>query len=48
MELDDEWITEQEAPCLSDDVSWLDVNECFNVDERPNNRLRKRDIQIIS
>ncbi|XP_029116976.1 uncharacterized protein [Elaeis guineensis] len=42
MKLDDEWITEQEEPCLLDDVSWLDVNECFNIDEGPNNRTRKR------
>nr|XP_029123737.1 nucleolar transcription factor 1-like [Elaeis guineensis] len=23
-------------------MSWLDVNECFDVDEKPNNRTRKR------
>ena len=47
MESDDEWITEQEEPCLPDDVSWLDVNECFDFDKKPNNRKKKRCMQII-
>ena len=42
-----EWITKQKESFLSDDVSWLDVNECFNVDEGLNNRKRKRGMQII-
>ncbi|XP_050217659.1 uncharacterized protein LOC126668510 [Mercurialis annua] len=33
MESDDEWITEIEESCLSEDNSWMDVNECFDDDE---------------
>ena len=48
MESDDEWITEREEPCLSDleleegDKSWMDVQECFNIEEGAPNRKRKR------
>ncbi|WOK92884.1 hypothetical protein Cni_G01576 [Canna indica] len=47
MESDDEWITEREEPCLHDlelqgDKSWMDVQECFNIEEGAPNRKRKR------
>jgi len=30
---DDEWITGKENPCLPIDSSWMDVHECFDVEE---------------
>ena len=48
MESDDEWITEREEPCLNDleleegDKSWMDVQECFNIEEGAPSRKRKR------
>ncbi|WOL05637.1 hypothetical protein Cni_G14366 [Canna indica] len=46
---DDEWITEREESCLHDlelqsqgDKSWMDVQECFNIEEGAPNRKRKR------
>nr|XP_023913871.1 uncharacterized protein LOC112025432 [Quercus suber] len=33
MESDDEWITEKEEPCLPEDTSWMDIHECFEVNE---------------
>ena len=33
MESDDEWITEKEEPCLPEDTSWIDIHECFEVNE---------------
>ena len=32
MESDDEWINEIEDPCLPQDISWMDINECFEDD----------------
>lgn len=29
MESDDEWITEKEDPVLDNDMSWMDLGECF-------------------
>ncbi|XP_057976403.1 uncharacterized protein LOC131163717 [Malania oleifera] len=29
MESDDEWITKKEGPCQPEDISWMNVNECF-------------------
>ena len=44
MESDDEWVTEIEDPCLPQDNSWMDINECFEDDGGigPSNK-RKRD-----
>ena len=33
MEFDNEWITEKEEPCLPEDASWMDIHECFEVNE---------------
>ncbi|XP_061358686.1 uncharacterized protein LOC133302887 [Gastrolobium bilobum] len=33
LDSDEEWITEQEEPCLMDEESWKDVHECFNANE---------------
>ncbi|KAJ0086542.1 hypothetical protein Patl1_08737 [Pistacia atlantica] len=39
IESDDKWIMEKEDPCLPDDNSWMDVQECFNIDEgAPSNK----------
>ncbi|KAJ0038065.1 hypothetical protein Pint_23644 [Pistacia integerrima] len=39
---DDEWIMGKEDPCLPDDNSWVDVQECFNIDEgAPSNKRAK-------
>ncbi|KAJ0014206.1 hypothetical protein Pint_20429 [Pistacia integerrima] len=37
------WIMEKEDPCLTDDNSWMDVQECFNIDEDAPNDKRARD-----
>ncbi|XP_061360438.1 uncharacterized protein LOC133304421 [Gastrolobium bilobum] len=42
LDSDEEWITEQEEPCLMDEESWMDVHECFNVDEGDQSKKRKR------
>nr|KYP66189.1 hypothetical protein KK1_012473 [Cajanus cajan] len=42
IESDDEWITEKENPCLPIDASWMDVHECFGVDEGAPKKKRKR------
>ncbi|XP_050259839.1 uncharacterized protein LOC126704890 [Quercus robur] len=42
MESDDEWITEKEEPCLPEDTSWMDIHECFEVNEEGCSRKRKR------
>ncbi|KAF7124203.1 hypothetical protein RHSIM_Rhsim12G0154800 [Rhododendron simsii] len=42
MESDDEWITEREDPCLPLDPSWMDMNECFEVNEGETSRKRRR------
>uniref|UniRef100_A0A7N2LQ18 Uncharacterized protein n=1 Tax=Quercus lobata TaxID=97700 RepID=A0A7N2LQ18_QUELO len=41
MESDDEWITEKEEPCLPEDTSWMDIHECFEVNEEGCSRKRK-------
>ena len=38
MKSDDEWITELEDPCLPKDNSWMDVHECFQVNEGCNGK----------
>ncbi|XP_031258298.1 uncharacterized protein LOC116116350 [Pistacia vera] len=43
IESNDEWIMEKEDPCLTDDNSWMDVQECFNIDEGAPNDKRARD-----
>ncbi|KAG5515997.1 hypothetical protein RHGRI_036889 [Rhododendron griersonianum] len=42
MESDDEWITEREDPCLPLDPSWMDMNECFEVNEGETSRKGRR------
>ncbi|XP_028115745.1 uncharacterized protein LOC114313574 [Camellia sinensis] len=43
MESDDEWITEKEDPCLLEDHSWMDIQECFKDDEgATSSKKRKR------
>lgn len=42
MESDDEWITEKEDACLPEDISWMDVHECFKEDEGSSSHKRKR------
>ncbi|KAF7821916.1 adenylate kinase isoenzyme 6-like protein HBR1-like [Senna tora] len=42
LESDDEWITEQEEPCLMEGGSWMDVQECFNIDEGAPSKKRKK------
>ena len=46
MEFDDEWITEKEEPCLPKDTSWMDIHECFEVNEEGCSRKRKRSIDL--
>jgi len=41
IESDDE-ITEKENPCLPIDFSWMDIHECFNVEEGAPNKKRNR------
>ncbi|KAI9083295.1 hypothetical protein K1719_034827 [Acacia pycnantha] len=43
LDFDEEWITEQEDLCLMDGESWMDIHECFNVDEGDQSKKRKRD-----
>ena len=43
MESDDEWITEKEDACLPEDISWMDVHECFKEDEGVSGNKRKRE-----
>ncbi|XP_028113558.1 pheromone-processing carboxypeptidase KEX1-like isoform X5 [Camellia sinensis] len=43
MKSDDEWITEKEDPCLPEDHSWMDIQECFEDDEgTTSSKKRKR------
>lgn len=42
VESNDEWIIEKVDPCLPKDTSWMDVHECFQVDEGTNTNKRKR------
>jgi len=42
IESDDEWITEKENPCLPIDSSWMDIHECFDVEEGAPSKKRKR------
>lgn len=42
MESDDEWITEKEDACLPEDISWMDIHECFKEDVGTSARRRKR------
>ncbi|XP_061358412.1 uncharacterized protein LOC133302621 [Gastrolobium bilobum] len=42
LDSDEEWITEQEEPCLMDEESWMDVHECFDTDEGDQSKKRKR------
>lgn len=44
MESDDEWITESEDPCLPVDTSWMDMNECFEVNDGETSEKRRRGI----
>jgi len=41
IELDDEWIIEKENPCLFIHSSWMDVHECFYVEEAPPNQKKE-------
>ena len=42
IESDDEWIAEKENPCLPEDNSWMDVHECFNLDEGASSNRKRR------
>lgn len=42
MESDDEWITEKEGPSLPEDTTWMNVNECFEVEEGEYSKKRKK------
>ena len=44
IESDDEWITEKEDPCFPVDASWMDIHECFTLDEGAPSKKRKRGI----
>ena len=53
MESDDKWITEKgynmesdDEPCLLEDTSWMDIHECFEVNEEWCSRKRKRGIAL--
>jgi hypothetical protein len=46
IELDDEWITEKEDPCLPIDSSWMDIHESFGFEEGAPNKKRKRGIWL--
>ncbi|KAI3499858.1 hypothetical protein L1887_35672 [Cichorium endivia] len=41
-EKEDEWITEKEDACLPEDISWMDVHECFKEDVGTSANKRKR------
>ncbi|RDX60943.1 hypothetical protein CR513_60875, partial [Mucuna pruriens] len=34
----DEWITKKENPCLLIDALWMDVHECFDIDEEASSK----------
>ena len=42
LEFDDEWITDKEDPVLRVDNSWMNVSECFEVEEGESSKKRKR------
>ncbi|CAK9176085.1 unnamed protein product [Ilex paraguariensis] len=42
MESDDEWIIESEDPCLPEDNSWMDVHECFQLDESASSSKKRK------
>jgi len=42
MESDAEWIIEKEDPCLPNDVSWMDVNESFTLEEGARSNKRNK------
>ena len=42
LESDDEWITEKEDHVLPKDHTWMNVNECFEVEEGESSKKRKR------
>ncbi|XP_027338045.1 uncharacterized protein LOC113851979 [Abrus precatorius] len=44
IESNDEWIVEKEDPCLPNDASWMDINECFTFEEGASSKKRKRGI----
>ncbi|KAL5551082.1 hypothetical protein UlMin_001258 [Ulmus minor] len=48
LESDDEWITEKEDPVLPVDNSWMNVSECFEVEEGESSKKRKRGPRDIS
>jgi len=39
---DNEWITEKENSCLPIDPSWMNVHECFDVEEGALSKRKKR------
>ena len=41
MKSDEEWITELEDRCLPKDNSWMDVHECFQVNEGCNGKRKQ-------
>ena len=49
MESDDEWVTEIEDPCLPQDNSWMDINECFEDDGGigPSNKRKRGTYQKL-
>ncbi|KAJ1404578.1 hypothetical protein SESBI_26454 [Sesbania bispinosa] len=44
IELNDEWITKKEDPCLLVDGTWMDIHESFTFEEGAPTKKRKRGI----
>ena len=42
MESDDDWITKKENVVLPEEMTWMNVNECFEIQGGESSRNRKR------
>ena len=42
MESIDKWITKREDAVLLEDITWMNVSECFDIEEEESSKKRKR------
>jgi hypothetical protein len=42
MDSDDEWITEKEDACLSEDTTWMDLDACFELEQGTSGTKKKK------
>ena len=42
MDSDDEWITEKEDACLSEDTTWMDLDGCFELEQGTSGTKKKK------